>query len=155
MAISARLRDYLELRGIPYEVIPHPHTEDSRTTAAVSRVPAGRLAKAVLLEDDEGYLLAAVPASERLHLSRIHNLLRRPLGLATEAEIARMFPDCAVGAVPPVAAAFDLPAVVDERLLAAPEIWFEAGDHEDLVHLDGEAFRRLMGDAPHGDIGTH
>ena len=154
MAISARLRDYLELKGIPYEVIPHPHTEDSRATAAVSHVPAGQLAKAVILEDDEGYLLAAVPASERLHLSRIHNLLRRPLGLATEAEIARMFPDCAVGAVPPVAAAYGLPAVVDDRLLAAPEIWFEAGDHEDLVHLDGEAFRRLMAGVLQGEIGS-
>ena len=63
MAISARLRDYLDRQGIDYEVIPHSHTEDSRATAAVSRVPTERLAKAVLLEDEAGYLIAVVPAS--------------------------------------------------------------------------------------------
>lgn len=41
----------------------------------------------------------------------------------------------------------------DESLLRMPDVYFEGGDHEDLVHVQGEAFRELMRRARHGKIG--
>ena len=51
--------------------------------------------------------------------------------------------------------AFGLDTVVDQELMGRPDIWFEAGDHEDLVHISGASFRTLMGSATRGEISTH
>ena len=75
--------------------------------------------------------------------------------MATEEEIERLFPDCAVGAVPPVAAAYGLKAIVDESMTEVPDIYFEGGDHTTLVHMSGPAFDRLMAEAPRAHFSTH
>jgi Ala-tRNA(Pro) deacylase len=41
---------------------------------------------------------------------------------------------------------------VDDSLSSCPDIYLEAGDHEDFVHLKGVSFRRLMRRAHHGHI---
>ena len=56
-----------------------------------------------LLNDDRGFLLAVLPASRRLELDRVRNELGRALHLSPEDEMAQLFPDCEVGAVPPLA----------------------------------------------------
>ena len=40
--------------------------------------------------------------------------------------------------------------VVEEDLAAQPEIVFEAGDHEHLIHLTQGEFARLFANAPQG-----
>ncbi len=39
---------------------------------------------------------------------------------------------------------------MDDSLLNAPDVYFEAGDHEDLVHLSGVEFLSLLAGARHG-----
>ncbi|HYZ32617.1 MAG TPA: YbaK/EbsC family protein, partial [Crenalkalicoccus sp.] len=63
------------------------------------------------------------------------------------AEIARLFDDCELGAVPPIGAAYGVPVLVDESLDGAAELYFEGGDHRTLVHVGGAAFRALTKDA--------
>ncbi len=42
--------------------------------------------------------------------------------------------------------------VWDDSLMLQPELYFEAGDHEHLVHVKSRDFFRLLADCPHGDI---
>ena len=91
-----------------------------------------------------------VPASRQVWLEEIGRWLARPVGLATEEEIGALFPDCEHGAVPPIAAAYGLTAVVDARLEGHEDIYFEGGDHRALVHVTGGQFHRLMEHVPHG-----
>lgn len=51
--------------------------------------------------------------------------------------------------------AFDLDTVVDEALLQQPEIWFEAGDHKQVVHMSGVHFKALMAGAKAGQFSHH
>ena len=71
MGMSTRLKWFLDSRGIRYEVVPHMHTSTSRETARVAHVPADRLAKSVILEDERGYVMAIVPASCRVSLEAL------------------------------------------------------------------------------------
>ena len=57
---------------------------------------------------------------------------------------------CAIGAMPPIGEAYNLTTVVDESLLRLPDLYFDAGDHEDLVHVSGMAFRALLRHAVRG-----
>jgi Ala-tRNA(Pro) deacylase len=151
--IATRLKWYLDVHRICYEVVHHEHVNTSRGCARAARLPEGRVAKCVLLEDERGYLLAILPASRRVDLTRIRRQLKRPLALASESELGLVFGDCEVGAVPALGRAYGIPTLVDDSLLRMPDLYFEAGDHEDLVHLSGSAFRALLGNALHGRIG--
>lgn len=150
MPIARRLRWYLDHCGIPYEVLPHPHSTSSAETAREARIPPERLAKPVLLEDERGYVVAVVPASRRIDLKSLGEQLHRELELAGEEEIAKLFPDCEPGALPPIATPYKLPVVFDDALARLDEVYFEAGDHEDVVHVRGQDFVALLEGALHG-----
>ncbi len=150
MSISRRLKWYLDHHGAHYQIVPHPHTACSRETAQAAHVPEECLAKSVLLEDERGYLMVVLPASRRLDLRDLKQLFDRRFDLATEPELGRIFEDCEVGAVPAVGSAYGVHTVIDDSLLGVPEVYFEAGDHEDLVRMPGADFLMLMSGSSHG-----
>ena len=102
MAVARKLASYLDRWGIHAEVLAHARTVTAVRAAKVTHLPGDQIAKAVLLRDGVGYLLAVVPASHHVELDAVQRLCGRPLSLADEDEIGRMFPDCELGAVPPV-----------------------------------------------------
>ena len=155
MAIAIRLADYLIEQGVDYDVISHPHSSSSMETAQLAHVPGDLIAKSVVLEDDRGYMLAVLPASCRVDLGELHRLTNRNLDLATEYELGALFEDCEPGAVPPFGTVYEMDTIVDDSLAEAPDIYFEAGDHEQLIHVSGEAFEMLMGEAQHSEFGRH
>jgi Ala-tRNA(Pro) deacylase len=59
--------------------------------------------------------------------------------------VPRLFPDCREGAIPPLGPAYGLRTVVDDDLEAQQEVYFEAGDHESLVHMTASQFLSLLG----------
>jgi len=71
------------------------------------------------------------------------------LELASEDELGEIFVDCEVGAVPPLGRAYGIPMVYDEGLTSLANVYFEGGDHEDLVYMGGAEFMLLLGDSPH------
>ena len=70
--------------------------------------------------------------------------------MANEEQIETLFIDCEPGSVPALGAAYGLNVVVDDSLAQQPEIYFEGGDHANLVHVSGTSFRKLMADSKHG-----
>jgi len=150
MALALSLERYLIKIGIRYGVVTHRPTKYSMASAHAACVPAGRLAKSVVLRDDQGYLVAVAPASHRLRLGSLHLQLRRTLGLATELELRALFMDCAVGAIPPLGPVYGLDVIIDDSLLGQPEIYFEGGDHCELIYVAGADFQRLLPNALHG-----
>jgi Ala-tRNA(Pro) deacylase len=150
MSIAPRLKWYLDARGVPYRVLPHSRSSTSAESARQAHVPAERLAKPVLLEDERGYVMAIVPASHRVDVARLSEQLHRELGLAKEREITELFRDCDPGAMPPLGGPYRVPTVYDDALAACSEVYLEAGDHEDLVQLSGPDFLRLLEGSLHG-----
>ena len=147
MAIAARLRQYLDREGVGFDAVPHPRATTNAGSAHAAHVPGAKVAKPVVVHHEEDYVLAVVPSTHRVELGALRDVLGRRPGLATEAEVARLFDDCEFGAVPPVGAAYGLPVLLDESLDGASELYFEGGDHMMLVHVGGDAFRALMRDA--------
>jgi Ala-tRNA(Pro) deacylase len=144
MAIARKLEEYMVGRGVAYDVVMHPHSHSSMETAERAHVPGNCLAKSVVLEDDNGYLMAVLPSTYHVRLSELSRELNRKLRLATEDELKTLFTDCETGAIPPVGTAWGMTTVIDESLATQPEIYFEAGDHERLIRMKGDAFMALM-----------
>jgi len=152
MSISKTVRWYLDSHNVSYEVLQHPHSHNSSETADAAFIWEDQLAKTVLLEDERGYVMAIVPASHRVDLKKLELELHRHLELATEGEMSRIFPDCEPGALPPLGGAFGIPVVYDDRLRRLSSVYFEGGDHRELIYMGGREFIALLDGAPHGDL---
>lgn len=150
MGIAISLREFLDSHHIPFETVRHAHSHSTRETVQSVEQPAGKVAKSLLLKDGDDYFLAVLPADRRLHFGRLHRMIDRPIGLATESEVAEVFKDCELGAIPPTGRFYDMETMVDDDLLDEADVYFEAGDHEQLIHMQQKDFRKLLGDAVRG-----
>jgi Ala-tRNA(Pro) deacylase len=155
MTIASTLQRHLAGLGVAYEVRSHPLTGSSSETAQSAHISGNRVAKTVVLRDGGGYLLAVLPASHHLSLEMLQAWLGRPVALASEQESGKLFPDCDLGAIPPTGDAYGLDVVLEESLAGLEQVYFEGGDHQTLVKVGGEEFRRLMSGARHGRFSTH
>jgi Ala-tRNA(Pro) deacylase len=144
MSIAYRVQDYIAEHEVAWEPLRHRPSGSSREAARTAHVRPDRLAKAVLLEDRDGYVLAVIGADHRLDVSELSAALQRELWLASERELSMLFPDCEPGAVPPVGLAYGIPTVWDASLAEKPDVYFEGGDHRTLVRVSGPDFCELM-----------
>lgn len=151
MYIAETVSAYLSENEVDFEVVPHRHSWTSVASALQSHVAPEHVAKAVLLRDHDDFLLAVLPASHRIDgealASEVGDWF---VGMADEEHLTLLFRDCERGAVPALGKAYGLDTIVDMQLLAASDVYFEAGDHEHLIHVSGSDFKRLMRDARRG-----
>ena len=155
MSMSNTLREYLEKQGTQYDLVRHPRTLTSMETAAAARVAGDKLAKSVVLEAKDEYVMAVIPSTHHLRLETLRAGFFHPFDLVTEKDIPRLFKDCELGSIPALGQAYGMKVAVDETLLDLDEIYFESGDHTQLVHMSGQDFRALMDKARRGHFGQH
>ncbi|MGD8567429.1 MAG: YbaK/EbsC family protein [Gammaproteobacteria bacterium] len=155
MAIAISLQEFLNSHHIEYDVLSHPYTTSSMSSAEAAKISGDMIAKCVVLEDDNGYVMAIVPATHHLDIGRISRQFNRHLGLATEQELASIFSDCDLGAIPPIGDSYGMKVIVDDSLDQCPDIYFEAGDHTDMIHVRSEEFRKMTHNAHHGHFSHH
>lgn len=152
MAIAIALRDYLDSAGVRYGVVGHPYSTTSMQAARLTHIDGKKLAKAVVLQDGEHYVVAVVPANRRIRLGELRRQYHRVLGLATEEEVERLFFDCAPGAAPALGKAYGVEVIYDDSITDSDDIYFEGGTHTDLVHLSKRDFLNLLSGACHGSF---
>lgn len=144
MSMSATLQDCLRSKGSQYEIVHHPYSHSSVETAAAAHIPGDRLAKTVLFEDEHGYVATVLPSTYAVRLSELWAKTGRHLMLAKETDLRELFKDCDAGALPPVCTAYGMQTYLDESLTLQPDVYFEAGDHEKLIHMGTDQFLDLM-----------
>jgi Ala-tRNA(Pro) deacylase len=134
----ALVNSHLEQLGIAYEVVEHPRGMTAAAEARAAGVTPENAAKAVLLRDADGYRLAVVPASERVDLHKLRELLDagKELRLASEDEMAAEFPGFELGAIPPLGEMLPAAEIVDRRVLDHERVLCNGGDHSHSLLLD-------------------
>lgn len=149
MGIAITLAQYLAERGVKYNVVEHPHAVTASESAKTSHISLNRLAKAVVLRGEDGFILAVLPASSHIQFGQLRKQLGADVDMASEEQIETLFLDCEPGAVPALGAAYGLKVIVDDSLVSEPEIYLEGGDHTSLVQISGSTFQKLLADARH------
>jgi Ala-tRNA(Pro) deacylase len=152
MAIAARVEAFLKGHGATYELIAHRVTGSTHESALSAHVADDHIAKAVVVHDGRGDALAVIPGDTWLDLDALNRETARSFALDDEADLARLFPDCAEGAVPAVGPAYGLETFLDEALTSLANVYFEAGDHRHLVHVSGDNFTGLLAGARRGNF---
>ncbi len=145
MPILMKLKEFLDASGVRYEVRSHRTAYTAQEVAAEEHIPGREMAKVVMVRDGADYLMAVLPAPYHVGLERLGKAAGRTgLRLATEAEFARLFPGCEPGAMPPFGNLYGIPVWVDESLTRDEQIVFNAGNHEQTVHMRYADFARLV-----------
>ncbi|MBM7063397.1 YbaK/EbsC family protein [Pseudomonas sp. UL073] len=149
MRMATTVQRSLASAKCEFDVVVHPHSMTSLESARVAAVPAERMAKSVILDDRHGhFLMAVVPASQHLDMSRVRHS-GADWQLSSEAAVASLFHDCEVGAVPALGEPYGMKMLVDPQLTRQQDIYLEAGDHEHLLHLRMDDYLKLV---PHAEV---
>ncbi|MDH5392507.1 MAG: YbaK/EbsC family protein [Gammaproteobacteria bacterium] len=150
MPISNTVNSYLHEHNIQFDLLPHSISHCSLETARKAHVDEDHVAKAVVVKDENGYAMVVVPADGWVKMNKLQAELNREFELADESELKSLFSDCKTGAIPALGQAYQLDTYFDEQLNSLANVYFEAGDHEHLVHLHGDEFRALFRGVRHG-----
>ena len=147
MSILDRLETYLIRMNCWFEHDQHELAYTAREVAHVEHVPEKTFAKSVIVHSETGFAMCVLPADlmvdlEQLRVTFEFNRLR----LATETEMAELFPGCELGAMPPFGngAIFDIPVFADAHLLRVADLSFNAGTHRDVIRMKTQEWQALV-----------
>jgi Ala-tRNA(Pro) deacylase len=147
------LTDLLEREGVSYALMPHRHTETASDEAKALGVDPHEVAKTIVLTTERGFLRAVIPASNRLDVHKVRELLdlRGEPHLAHEQDLAAAYPAFELGAVPPVGGPSGDRVAVDRRLANRDSVVIEAGSHDESLRV-GTTDLLVLAQAMIGDL---
>ena len=138
------LQSFLDEMGVNYRVSHHPTVYTAQMLAETEHVPGRKVIKPVVVQADGQFVMCALPACYRVDLSELRAQLQAAdVKLADERKLAELFPDCQLGAVPPIGRMYGMTTLMDESLVADDRVMFQAGTHEDAVTMSLVEYRRV------------
>ena len=141
--VTERLLALLRGNDVSFRLVEHEPTTTSEESARVRGTPLEQGAKAMLFRADGKPVLLVLPADRRVDtraFKRAHGI--KNLQLLSPDEL-RALTGLQVGSVPPFGRLIEVPTYVDERLLALPQIAFNAGSRTTSVIMSTEDFVQL------------
>jgi len=148
MPLSERLRSFLDSHYAEYTLTTHAKAFTAREVAVAEHLPAREVAKTVVVFGDGAYHMVVIPAGKLVDMHETRAALGLlQVRLATEHELGTLFPDCELGAMPPLGSVYGLAVFMDGTLAGQDMIAFNAGSHDEVIHMNTAEFRRLA--SPH------
>lgn len=134
MALLACLVEVLKRERMPYLTFRHPPAYTALKQAAVSHVRGLSSAKVVICLADDEPIQAVVPAHYLVDLEHLRVMAgASTIRLAHENEIAALYPEFEVGAIPPFGMMHGHRVFIEECFRGDPEMTFSAGTHTDSL----------------------
>jgi Ala-tRNA(Pro) deacylase len=136
MATATWVRDELDRKGVAYQELHHPDAYTAQELAQREHVSGHRVAKVVGVMVDGRPVELVLPASRRVLLDRVRDILgAREVRLASEEELQRHFPDCELGAIPALRHWGGVEVLMDGNLCSGGDVVILGGTHRDAVRM--------------------
>jgi Ala-tRNA(Pro) deacylase len=139
-----RLIDCLDKNKINYEILRHPEAFTAQRLAEAEHVKGRRHAKVVMVKSGGKHLMVVLPAEHLIDLEKLAKIVGKDVSLESEGEFESLFPDCAVGAMPPFGNLYGVPTYVDKSLAEEDYIVFEAGTHTEAIRLSYRDYEKIV-----------
>jgi Ala-tRNA(Pro) deacylase len=111
------------------EILPHTRTESALAEARAVGYPPELVAKTVVVAAHGERIRVVVPASRRVSMRKLAEMVGSPVRLLREGELGRAYPEFELGAVPPFGGPGER-TIVDVRVASRPCVIVEAGAHD-------------------------
>lgn len=145
MANPERLKQFLGEKNIRFETITHPEAFTAQEVAHAIHKTGKVLAKTVVVEADGKIMMTVVPAHHKVDLGAVKKVLgAKDVHLVPETKLRELFPECDLGAMPPIGPLYSLPVVVSKALAEKPEIIFNACTHTDCLMVKYADYEKVV-----------
>jgi Ala-tRNA(Pro) deacylase len=135
--IPKRLIHYLNENKVRYEILHQPN-------ASSIRKPQSRYStRVIIVRAGPQHLVVVLPTNSRIDLKEFAKV-GEPVRLETEEEFKWLFPDCALGVIPPFGNLYGLPTFVDKALSKNDYIIFAAGTDSDHIKISYPNYERIV-----------
>jgi Ala-tRNA(Pro) deacylase len=136
MATATWIREKLDREGIAYQELRHPAALTAQEVAQREHVSGHRVAKVVCVLADGCPIQLVLPASRRVMLEWVRELLgARQVRLATEEELGWFFSGCELGAIPALRHWPGVKVLMDGHLRCDRDIFILGGTHSDALRI--------------------
>ena len=145
MALLPCLVEVLKRERVPYLTLRHPAAFTAPELSAVAHIPGRRSAKVVICIADNQPVQAVVPAHYTIDFDALRKLVgSESLRLAQEHEVAALYPEFEVGAMPPFGMMYGHRVYVERCFVGEPEMVFNAGTHTDSLCMHFSDFADIV-----------
>ena len=145
MAKMHDLLRYLDSNKVEYRVKEHAPAYSAHDVAVSTLVSERELAKAILVSVDSRFWMTVLRTDHRVNTQMIKRAFgAKQVHLAHEEDLESFFPDCQIGAMPPLGNLYGLPVMVDESLAEDEEIVFNACTHTRVIRMKFKDFKELV-----------
>jgi Ala-tRNA(Pro) deacylase len=144
MKVPKQLIDCLNENKVRYEILHHPEAVTAQRSAQAEHVKGRHHAKVVIIRSGEQRMMIVLPADHQIDLEKVEKVLGKAASLDKEQDFKSLFPDCAIGAMPPFGNLYGLPTCVDKSLAEQDYIVFEAGTHTDAIKMTYRDYEKIV-----------
>jgi Ala-tRNA(Pro) deacylase len=144
MEIPKKLIDCLNQNNVQYEILHHPEAVTAQRIAQAEHVKGRHQAKVVMIKSGDQHLMLVLSADHHIDLEKVEKITGKPVSLDKENDFKSLFPDSAIGAMPPFGNLYGLPIFVDKHLAEQDYIVFEAGTHTDAIRLSYRDYEKIV-----------
>ena len=139
------IADYLEKNSISYQIFSHRPVFTAQQMAAEEHVPGMNVAKPVIVQADGKYYMCVLPACCKVDLEALRSQLGAgEIQLAGEKELAKLFPDCELGAEPPFGNVYGITTIMDQALTDDQYLLFQSGSHDHAIRINRNDYEQLV-----------
>lgn len=144
MPSSDKLKKFLDEKKVSYALLHHEKAYTAQEVAQAVHVSGKELAKTIIIDADGKYVMTVLPAPHKVNLKLLKDVLKaKEVRLAREEEVQQLFPDCELGAMPPLGVLYNMPVYVAQPLSEDQEITFNACTHTEAMRMSYSDFQEL------------
>lgn len=123
-------------KGAPIEELHHHKAASAQQVALYEHVSSHNVAKVVVVFADGRPLILVLPASHRVSMPRLKEALGvKSVRMAEEGDLLRLYPDCELGAEPPMPPGEWVDLWADISMRTEGDIVFSAGTQTDALRI--------------------
>jgi Ala-tRNA(Pro) deacylase len=142
--IPKRLIDCLKENKARYEILHHPEAVTAQRIAQAEHVKGRHHAKVVMIKSGDQHVIMVLPADHQIDLEKAGKAIGKAVSLDKEQEFKSLFPDCAIGAMPPFGNLYGLSTYVEKHLAEQEYIVFEAGTHTHAIKMSYRDYEKIV-----------
>ncbi len=152
MALSAKLKKFLDERKIKYKVVEHKTVFTAYDLAQTLKEKLENVAKTIVVKADKDHLLVVLPGNRRVDFSKLKKFLRaKKVDIDREGVMQAVF-KVKPGAITAFGALYkNTPVLMDKALTKAKKVVAGAGNLEQALHMTAKEFLKAT-EAKLGDF---
>lgn len=155
MAASKKVTNFLDNKGVKYELVSHRKVFTAFDKAKTMKIPENSVGKTLVVKFNSKAGIALIPSSKNLDKDKLKKLINswlekkkekkaKKIDFAKEAWIKKNLKGAKVGAVPPMGILWKLPTFLDKSLSDNSKIVVCAGDYSWSIKISPAAFKKAL-----------